>query len=519
MSELKIGWASRDVSTQEPVNLYGQYHMRISEGVRDAVTVTALVLDDGEDLAALVSADICFYVGGILDSVRALVQHRIPQFPVEKIVLSATHTHSAPALVDGMPWDGVMLGDELPPLGGLRVAKTEAYREFFVERIAQAVCEAYEKRSPGGAAYGYGFAVVGHSRRVVYFDDLSLREPPPLPPASPEEPLSSREDRLLRVFDNIDGFASMYGQTNDRMFSHYEGGADPYVNLLYTFDTNGTLTGALINVACPSQNSELLGAISADFWHEARCELRRRHGGIFLLPQCAAAGDASPRQLHYKVAQDRRYRLKYGDGDREDNTRKDIAQRIAEVFDEVLSWAGKDIQTELPLKHAVREIQLSRRMVSEEDRAECLRGLETLNAIGFLNDLTPEENLEYNSILLSGIRRYQAVLNRYEQQKTESCLPVELHVIRLGDIAFATNPYELYIDFQHRIQARSPATQTFLSQLCAQPGLTGGSYLCTERAEWGGSYSASVYCCTVSAKGGQELVEATVQTLEELWAE
>ena len=39
MNELKLGWASRDVSTTKPVNIPGQFHMRISQGIIDPVTV------------------------------------------------------------------------------------------------------------------------------------------------------------------------------------------------------------------------------------------------------------------------------------------------------------------------------------------------------------------------------------------------------------------------------------------------------------------------------------------------
>ena len=49
MEQVKIGWASRDISTTKPVNIPGQFHMRISKGVMDPVTVNALVLDSGED--------------------------------------------------------------------------------------------------------------------------------------------------------------------------------------------------------------------------------------------------------------------------------------------------------------------------------------------------------------------------------------------------------------------------------------------------------------------------------------
>ena len=87
----------------------------------------------------------------------------------------------------------------------------------------------------------------------------------------------------------------------------------------------------------------------------------------------------------------------------------------------------------------------------------------------------------------------------------------------IGDIAFASNQFELYIDFQHRIQARSPFEQTFIVQLCAQPnGRSSGSYLCTQRGYEGRGYSASMYCNTVSAEGGQELVEETLRVLKEI---
>ena len=96
---------------------------------------------------------------------------------------------------------------------------------------------------------------------------------------------------------------------------------------------------------------------------------------------------------------------------------------------------------------------------------------------------------------------------------------MEMHVLRVGDISFASNRYELYMDYQHRIQARSPFEQTFVIQLCGQPGEEGGGYLCTERAREGKGYSASVFCGTVSPQGGQELVNETVRQLKQLYEE
>ena len=83
----------------------------------------------------------------------------------------------------------------------------------------------------------------------------------------------------------------------------------------------------------------------------------------------------------------------------------------------------------------------------------------------------------------------------------------------MGEIAFATNRFELYMDYMHRIQARSPYLQTFIIQLCADEG---GSYLATERGAANKGYSASLFCNQFSPDAGQELVEETLDMLNGL---
>ena len=65
----------------------------------------------------------------------------------------------------------------------------------------QAVREAWEKRAPGSYAYGYGYAVVAHSRRVCYFDDVS-----------------KRPGAVVNSTHGVNGHAVMYGDTNDENF-------------------------------------------------------------------------------------------------------------------------------------------------------------------------------------------------------------------------------------------------------------------------------------------------------------
>ena len=505
---LKIGWSVKDVSTQLPIVLPGQFHMRVSKGLLDSVSVTALTLAGDDDYVIFLCCDLVGVEAGILDEIRAKTVKRNPAIDPLKIVMHITHTHCGPQ---------VKLGDDFGtwgpvgevPLGGVEVASPSKYKDFFTDSAAAAVAESFAGKTEGSVAYGYGYAVVAHSRRVVYFDDISQREG------------AAAGNSLM-----INGHAQMYGNTQDAMFSHYEAGADHFANFLYTFDKHEKLTGAIVNIPCPSQNSEMEELLSSDYWHDVKEELKKRYGDIYILPQCAAAGDLSPRTLHYRQAQARRYRLKYGDfqPDSRANSpeelinRKDIAERICAAFEEVYGWASREKYADLPVVHCVKTIQLDRRLVTDEEYAFCCREREKqLQNQIYITEGEPGKVLYQNTVTAAGTRRYDAVIQRYQTQKENPRHPMELHVVKVGDIAFATNQFELYMDYQHRIQARSPFEQTFVVQLTAQPGgERAGSYLCTERGEWGRGYSATVFCNKVSPSGGQQLVEETLNVLNQI---
>lgn len=498
---LKIGWSRRDVSTDKPVMIPGQMYTRISCGVKDPILVNCLAIENDGDMVVFLSGDFVS-AAGVISALRAVIKDRRPDFPVEKILFNVTHTHCGPLITEHRHTQ--------VPHEGLKIMPPEEYLSFFLDQTADAVLEACDNMQEGAIAYGYGYAVVSHSRRVTYFDDISLR---------PEMQTNGPKNLFVH------GHAMMYGNTNDAQFCGYEGGADHYINLMYTFDKAGKLTGAIINVPCPSQNSEMESFLTADYWSDVRGILWKKYGDIGILPQCAAAGDLSPRTLHYKEAQARRYRLKYGDYriDPELNypveklNRKDIAERICCAFDEVLSWAKEEMIRDAKVVHSVRDIPLERRMFSEELYRTSLEELEVLKAQPLTDTGNPLADYKKNTERMSGINRYEQVIARYESQESAPCTNVELHTIRIGDIAFASNPFELYIDYQHRIQARSPFVQTFIVQLCSTPkGEFRSGYLATERAVANVGYSAAIFDNQVSPAGGNELVEQTLADLHRI---
>ena len=86
-------------------------------------------------------------------------------------------------------------------------------------------------------------------------------------------------------------------------------------------------------------------------------------------------------------------------------------------------------------------------------------------------------------------------------------------MIRLGEIAIASNPFELFTDYGLRMKARSRAEQLFIIQLACDSG----KYLPTAKAARGGSYSAIVASGIVGPEGGRILVEQTVKMINNLF--
>ena len=423
-NSLYAGWASVDITPKKPVVVIGQMHKRIARTTLDPLTATVLALETrgrgtNREQAIMVSCDVIFIRKRIQQRIRDLVKKRIPDFDVSKLLLNATHTHTAPGFIDNA-FKG--LYDVSKDEG---VMKASEYGSFFVERIAKAVVGAWQNRKPAGMSWALGHAVVGMNRRTQYFDGSSV----------------------------------MYGNTNAENFSNIEGSEDHAVEMLFFWRLDEKLTGIVINIACTSQETENLSEISADFWHDVREEIRKRYSkDLFIFPQCAPAGDLSPHLLFRKKADELMLKR------RGISRRQEIARRIANAVDDVFPLAKADIKWKLPFKHKVVNLDL------------------------------PEKE--------------PAILPFYE---TDPIKPVEFHVVRLGDIAIATNPFELYIDYGIRIKARSQAVLTFLVQLSCQ----NNGYLPTERGVKGGGYSADKF--VVGPQGGQILVNETVKTINELW--
>jgi len=453
--ELLIGAATTSITPDQPVALDGQFSTRISRGVENPVTATAVAIEArregrGVDQAVLVSCDLTGIRPPLVTALRERLRQKLPEVDGRKVILTATHTHTAPVTEEGkytIPKEGVMQPSE--------------YVAFLVDRLEALIGAAWKQRKPGGVSWAQGQAVVGHNRRAVY----------------------------------ADGHAQMYGATSKPDFRGIEGGEDHAVEMLFFWNQARQPLAVAVNVACPSQEVESGSKINADFWHDVRQQLQTGpHKDLLVLGWPGAAGDQSPHRLYRKAAEARMAKL------RGLTYTEEIARRIVREVDGVFELALGDVRTDVPFGHTVEEIELPMRLVTDKEAAEAQAQIDALTK---KND--PSRRRAW----------YQRAVDRYhEQAKVKNpTFPMELHVLRIGDVAIATNPFELFVDYGVQIKARSKAVQTFVLQL------TGGSggYLPTQRAVQGGGYSAVVQSSRVGPEGGQVLVDRTVAAIDAFW--
>lgn len=469
---LRIGWAMEDITPGDSAILYGQYYDRIAEYVQSPLNITACAIESvdknrNKEQAIMLSADLVGIKKTMQDSLRKLIASEIPDFDVKKLFMNATHTHSAPD----------------PDV-------TSAYGGFVLKKACKAAQAAWNNRKPAGISRGLGYAVVGHCRRVQY----------------------------------ANGTTEMYGSTAREDFIGMEGASDPGVDMLFCWDLNKELTGIIMNVKCPSQITEAKYYVSADYWGEVRKQLRNKFSkNIYVLAQCGAAGDQSPRDLP------RGYRA--GEPNMWDIPGVvEIGKRLIQTINSVYPDAKNTIQTDPIFKHAVKEIDLPTRKVSKEEYEKSLKIVneilssepKDINSPNtawnrFLKEMKDNEKImEYgpwdNKESDFGILKInQVLLKNYANQDKNPFYRTEIHVIRLGDVAFASNPFELYIDYGLSIMGRSKAKQTFTIQLSCDYN----DYLPTARAISGGQYSALV--SQVGPTGGQVLVDETVKLINDMW--
>lgn len=496
MGELRIGWAEESFVPQKKVRLYGQFFERISEYVETPVTATAMAIDDGDDHIVICSCDLEGVYLPLMKRVRARLDAADGLDPM-KVIINATHTHTSLQYI-------MEEGGQISSLDVLRrylpadrdyqekvtaddnVMSDEDATEFLADKVSAAIIKAWQSRKHAYIANAFGRAAVGMNRRVCY----------------------------------ADGTAKMWGDSNTPDFIALEGGNDSGIELVYAFDDEKHITGIVANIACPAQILEQRSFISSDYWGKVKHLLRETFGpGIFVLPLCAPAGDQCPRDLVRWVQPEtpiddpnvvrpnplpRKADPSMFDIKGSWTVGRRIATEIEAIFDEI---QPDELYDEAPVIHDAFVLDMPLRRVSDEDNKNAEKSIRE-----YIEN-SPKKVFDYADS--AAMHVYAGTMARYEQQQTQSVHKAEIHIVRVGNIAFASNPFELFLDYANQIRARSFAHQTFLIQLACG----NDAYLPTEKAEKGGHYSAYVSSGFVGHDGGAQLVKVTLDKINGMFTD
>jgi neutral ceramidase len=134
----RAGAAAIDISPWMGISINGGMHDHKGTNLHDPLHARAIVLDDGTTRLAIVVADSCMIYREIFDGAKKLV-HEKTGFAPENILMSATHTHSAPASASVFQTDA-----------------DKDYQRFLTLRLADAVCQAINHLEPAKIGWAVG---------------------------------------------------------------------------------------------------------------------------------------------------------------------------------------------------------------------------------------------------------------------------------------------------------------------------------------------------------------------------
>jgi neutral ceramidase len=256
---INIGMWENNITPPLGCDIPGQLYIRKSSGIKDELFAKSIVLDNGDNILAIIAIDLLCISEEDVKKIRERVEF-YTKIPKSHIMISATHTHT------GAPISNIYGS-----------SRDEAYMDYMIRKVADSAIVAYNNRKPSKIGYGVGYEDSIAFNRRFFMKDGSLRTNPGI--MNPE----------------IDKPA---------------GPIDPEVSMLRIDDEHGNPKGIILNYAC---HLDVVGGTeySADYPGELSRILKRLFGQdficIFLTGTCGninhvdATGKLTIKPGHYKL--------------------------------------------------------------------------------------------------------------------------------------------------------------------------------------------------------------------------
>ncbi len=457
-SLLQVGVAEVDITPPDGFPMAGYYHERLAAGTIDPLKAKAIVFRGPNAQAALV---VCDLIGIATDLSRAVRQRASEKtgIPASNIVISATHSHTAP---DYMKELYLKLGGETQePLRA-------AYIEKLIEGPVGAIVKAHAAAKPAVVDSGY---------------------------ARQETPVSFNRRFVMR-----DGSVRTWMNHENPEVVRAAGPIDPEIGLLTVRGEDGELQGILSNFAL---HLDTVGGMkwSADYPYFIEQTLRKAAGkdlvSIFGTGCCGDINHSDPNR-------------------RERNKADFIGGSIGETIQGGLGKLRHLEQGDLVVKSRVVNLPLQDATKEEVTRSiQVLEAARRMEKIDFFDHVTAYKKLMLDQMLRREPLANAPTLITWGLSRSLAgigeALPVDVTVMTLGrDVAIVFLPGEVFVELGMAIKQGSPFRTTMVIELsnCVET-----IYIPNRAAYAGGSYE--VTNSTTRPGAGEMLVESALSLLRE----
>lgn len=401
-AELQAGTSVVDITPDKwPLEPRGSFFPKPVEGAHDPLKVRCIVLANGDSKVALAVVDSCMVHRDQLDPAKKAASEATG-IPVEQMLVSSTHTHSAPFAnaSNGTP-------QEL------------AYQKKLIAGITEAIVKAAGNLQPAKAGWsGYDVPDEVHNRRWF------------LQPGSvPTNPFGEDTD-----------IVKMNPPRDPQVLINPAGPTDPEVSVLYLEDAKGKPLSVYA-----AYSLHYVGAtgdqMSADYFGEFARLMPVRMGStaesFVAMMANGTSGDVN--------------NINFTDP----TPRREPYEQIRIVAGKTADAATRAVQQittksdDLPLFMVQREVTLKHRAPTPE-QLERARNIVKVDA-------EAEKKLPKLAKIYA-----ERTLKLAEEPETTKVI---VQAIRIGDLAICTLPFEVFTEIGLELKRRSPAADTIIVEL------------------------------------------------------
>lgn len=221
-AEFTAGSAIVDVTPKQlPVLVNGGMTSRSVDKINTPVSARSLAFSDGKETLVIVVVDSCMMSRDLIDRAKEMASEK-SGIPRDRILISATHTHTAPASMG-------CLGTDADP----------AYEIFLTKKLVEAVLAPLQKMRPAKIGWGEIDAADHTAVRRWVIHPKHMREDP---------------------FGNLTVRANMHAATNWDHVTGPSGPEDPMLSMISVQTTAGEPIGLLANFSMHYFGDKDIGA-------------------------------------------------------------------------------------------------------------------------------------------------------------------------------------------------------------------------------------------------------------------